>query len=61
MFMKDRYHPFISWTDSFIYVDGRFRFAGSGAHPFWEGAPTRAADASAQPSDPSGGKLDSSK
>ncbi len=37
MFMKDSYHPFISWTDSFIYVDGQFRFAGSGAHPFWEG------------------------
>jgi hypothetical protein len=25
-----------SWVDSFIYVDGAFRFIGRGACPFWE-------------------------
>ena len=30
-----------SWVDSFIYVDGAFRFIGHGACPFWEPCSTR--------------------
>jgi len=26
-----------SWMDSFVYSDGRFRFLGGGAYPFWNG------------------------
>ncbi len=26
----------VSWTDSFIYDDGAFRFVGRGAWPFWQ-------------------------
>lgn len=26
-----------SWMDSFIYLEGRFRFFGNGAYPFWNG------------------------
>ena len=30
-----------SWVDSFIYVDGAFRFLGRGACPFWEPCSTK--------------------
>ena len=29
-----------SWIESFIYVDGAFRFFGQGSKPFWMPAPT---------------------
>jgi len=29
-----------SWIESFIYIDGAFRFFGQGSKPFWAPAPT---------------------
>ena len=29
-----------SWIESFIYIDGAFRFFGQGSKPFWTPAPT---------------------
>jgi TonB family protein len=45
------------WMDSYIYVDGRFRFIGTGAHPFWDPAMVRRADPCAAPGSARGGKL----
>jgi hypothetical protein len=28
-----------SWIDSFLYIDGAFRFFGSGTRPFWISQP----------------------
>lgn len=33
-----------SWMDTFIYVDGAFRFYGIGAHTFWDPVKVRRAD-----------------
>jgi hypothetical protein len=30
-----------SWIESFIYIDGAFRFFGQGSKPFWAPAPAR--------------------
>lgn len=45
------------WMDSYIYVDGRFRFIGTGAHPFWDAARVRRADPCATPGVTQGGKI----
>lgn len=29
-----------SWIESFIYIDGAFRFFGQGSNPCWAPAPT---------------------
>ncbi len=36
-FVNGKIYSGPSWMDSFIYWDGRFRFLGSGAYPFWNG------------------------
>ena len=46
-----------SWMDSFIYVEGRFRFLGRGAYPFWDAANVRRADPCAKPGEQTGGQL----
>jgi TonB family protein len=46
-----------SWMDSFIYLDGRFRFLGKGAYPFWDPTKVRLADPCAQPGSAPSGKL----
>ena len=35
-----RAHAQTSWIESFIYIDGAFRFFGQGSKPFWAPAPT---------------------
>ena len=46
-----------SWMDSYLYIDGRFRFLGRGAYPFWDAARVRLADPCAKPGEQTGGKL----
>ena len=46
-----------SWMDSFVYIDGKFRFLGRGAYPFWDAARIRLADPFAKPGEQTGGKL----
>ena len=43
--------------DSFVYLEGRFRFLGRGAYPFWDAANVRRADPCAKPGERTGGKL----
>jgi len=47
----------LSWMDSFIYVDGKFRFFGRGASAFWKPAKVRRADPCARPGQQTGGLL----
>jgi TonB family protein len=49
--------PGASWMDSFVYLDGRFRFLGRGAYPFWDAANVRRADPCAKPGEQTGGQL----
>jgi len=49
--------PAGSWMDSFIYVDGLFRFLGRGAYPFWDAANVRRTDPCAKPGEQTGGRL----
>lgn len=46
-----------SWMDSYLYIDGKFRFLGRGAYPFWDAARIRLADPCAKPGEQTGGKL----
>ena len=46
-----------SWMDSYIYLDGKFRFLGRGAYPFWDAARVRLADPCAKPGEQTGGKV----
>ena len=46
-----------SWMDSFVYLEGRFRFLGRGAYPFWDAADVRRADPCAKRGEGTGGKL----
>jgi TonB family protein len=43
--------------DSYLYLDGGFRFLGRGAYPFWDAARVRLADPCAKPGEQTGGKL----
>ncbi len=45
-----------SWMDSFVYVDGAFRFFGKGAYSFWEPG-VRLADPCSESGHQSGGHL----
>jgi hypothetical protein len=49
--------PITSWMDSFLYIDGRFRYLGRGAYAFWDGVKIRRADPCAEPGERTGGKL----
>lgn len=51
------YKQELSWMDSFIYVDGRFRFFGRGSSAFWKPAKVRRADPCARPGQQTGGLL----
>lgn len=46
-----------SWMDSFVYIDGRFRFLGRGAYPFWDDPGVHLADPCAKHGEQSGGKI----
>jgi TonB family protein len=45
------------WMDSFIYVDGKFRFFGKGAYPFWDPVRVHLADPCAAKDAPPSGKV----
>jgi TonB family protein len=45
------------WMDSFIYVDGKFRFFGKGAYPFWDPTRVHLADPCAPKGAPPSGKV----
>ena len=51
------YKQELSWMDSFIYVDGKFRFFGRGSSAFWKPAKVRRADPCARPGQQTGGLL----
>jgi TonB family protein len=54
---RDQYQDLAGWMDSFLYIDGKFRFLGRGAYPFWDAAKVRLADPCAKPGEQTGGKL----
>lgn len=45
----------VGWMDSYIYLDGEFRFIGAGAYPFWD--PMDISDPCAKNGENPGGKL----
>lgn len=47
----------VEWMDTFVYVDGQFRYFGGGAYPFWDPARTPRADPCAGPGGQTGGQL----
>jgi hypothetical protein len=51
------YRDSVSWMDSFIYVDGKFRFFGRGSSTFWKPAKVRRADPCARTGQQTGGLL----
>jgi hypothetical protein len=51
------FKPGLSWMDSFIYVDGKFRFFGRGSSSFWKPAKVRRADPCARPGQQTGGLI----
>ena len=55
--VRDEEKTLTSWMDSFVYIDGKFRFLGRGAYPFWDAARVRLADPCAKPGEQTGGKL----
>src|SRR5260370_42519977 len=57
VFIGRDYKQDLSWMDSFIYVDGKFRIFGRGASAFWKPAKVRRADTCARPGQQTGGLL----
>lgn len=55
--VKGSYRDSVSWMDSFIYVEGKFRFFGRGSSPFWKPAKVRRPDPCARPGQQTGGLL----
>lgn len=55
--VRDGNKQISAWMDSFVYIDGKFRFLGRGAYPFWDAARIRMADPCAKPGEQTGGKL----
>jgi hypothetical protein len=51
------YQPVVSWMDSFVYIDGKFRFFSRGSSTFWKPANIRRADPCARPGQQTGGQL----
>lgn len=47
----------LAWVHSFIYLDGAFRYFGTGAYPFWDPAKVRRADPCAPEGGQSGGQI----
>jgi TonB family protein len=46
-----------TWMDSFVYVDGAFRFFGKGAHSFWDPARIHLADPCSKDGGQPGGRI----
>jgi TonB family protein len=45
------------WMDGYIYVDGKFRYFGSGAYPFWDPPESRKLDPCGKGGKPTGGQV----
>jgi TonB family protein len=45
----------VSWGDFYVQIDGRYRFLGTGGHPFWDPTCVAHADMCAKPGEITGG------
>jgi TonB family protein len=50
-------HSAATWEDGYIYVDGKFRYFGSGAYPFWDPPESRKLDPCGKGGKPTGGEV----